>query len=269
MIALAMALIGPVAAWLCRPIRGLDGGPVATMLVSDSVTPSIVRTLLAFVLAMAFGAIVSKFFGWKLGSFVAGVSLAWPAVEHSGVSQLIRIASETPIMTKLAVEGGLLMALALGIALVLHRLDPGIDKQENAIRGIVPGPGGVIAAALAAGTLAGIVVLLVAIGDQRMQLFASAIVGALLAGTVARFIGPGQGPEAAMLGLMLVAIIAPLLTNLMAGADLVESSYLGSLLNIGRLTPMVWVSGALIGVPIGTSWAESMLERQPQASAAS
>jgi len=267
MIALAVALLGPIAAWLCRPIRGLDGGPVSTMLVGTAVAPAIVRTLLVFALALLFGAGVSKILGWRLGSFVAGVTLAWPAIEHSGVSQLVRIAGETPIMTKLAIEGGVLLAMVLGIAWILHRLDPGIDKLPDAVRGVVPGAGGVIAGAMAAGTLAMFVVLLVAIGDQRMQIFAAAIVGALLAGTVARFIGPGPGPVTAMLGLVLAAIAAPLLTGLMAGDDLVESAYLGSMLNLGRLTPMMWASGALIGVPIGSSWAESMLERQPQSTA--
>ena len=105
-------------------------------------------------------------------------------------------------------------------------------------------------------------------GEERAQAFAAAVVGSILAGAVARFIGPYPGPVTAMLGLLILAVVAPLLTGMMAGADLVESAYTGSMLNLGRLTPMLWASGALVGVPIGTAWAESMFERQPQANAA-
>ena len=67
-----------------------------------------------------------------------------------------------------------------------------------------------VAAALAAGTLAGIVVLIIAIGEQRAQAFAAAAVAGILAGTVARFIGPYPGPSTAILGLLIVAIVAPI-----------------------------------------------------------
>jgi hypothetical protein len=85
---------------------------------------------------------------------------------------------------------------------------------------------------------------------------------------VARFVGPYPGPSMAFLGLLLVAVVAPLLTRMMAGADLIEVAYNGTLLNLGRLTPMLWASGAFVGVPIGTAWAESMFEKHPQGATA-
>lgn len=262
MISLAVMVVGPVAAWLCRPIRGIDGGMISTVLVGDSVGPAIIRLLLAMGLATLFGAGVSRLLGWRLGCFVAGVVLAWPAWEHTGVAQLIRSTGDPSIMTSLAIEGGALLALTLGTALLIFRVDPGIDRRPEVLPGVVPGVGGVIAAALAAGTLAGIVVLIVAIEDQRAQAFAAAVVAGIIAGTVARFIGPYPGPSTAILGLLIVAIAAPILTGMLAGPDLVEAAYDGTLLNMGRLTPMLWASGAFVGVPIGTAWAESMFERQ-------
>ena len=263
-----MVLVGPVAAWLCRPIRGVDGGMISTALTSASVGPAVVRAVLAMALAALFGAGVARTLGWRLGCFVAGVVLAWPAWEHAGVAQLVRATGDPSIMTTLAIEGGLMLALTLAMALALFRADPGIDRKPEALQGAVPGIGGLIAAALAAGALAGFAVLLVAMGEERAQAFAAAVVGSILAGAVARFIGPYPGPVTAMLGLLILAVVAPLLTGMMAGADLVESAYTGSMLNLGRLTPMLWASGALVGVPIGTAWAESMFERQPQANAA-
>jgi len=267
MIAIAVLIVGPVAAWLCRPIHAADGGMPSTMLVNSSVGAAIVRTLLALALAALFGAGVSRLLGWRMGSFVAGVALAWPAWEHAGIAPLLRATADPGIMNTIAIESVVLVGLALAASLLFFRLDPGIDRRPNAIAGAVPGVGGVIAAALAAGTLAGIVALLIAIGDQRAQAFAAAAVAGIAAGTVARFIGPSQSPIVGMLGLLLAAVVAPLLTGLMAGPDLVESAYIGSMLNLGRLTPMLWASGALVGVPIGTAWAESMFDRQPQQTA--
>ena len=267
-IALAALVVGPVAAWLCRPMRGTDGGMTATILVDSEVGPAFIRTLLAFALAMLFGAGVARVLGWRLGCFVAGVVLAWPAWEHAGVAQLIRETGEPSIMPRLAIEGALFLGAALGASFLLYRVDPGIDRKPDAMGGVVSGFGGVLAAALAAGTLASIVVLIVAIEEHRAQAFAAAAVAAIAAGTVARFVGPSPAPTTAMLGLLLAAIVAPLLTMQLAGADLIEAAYNGSMLNLGRLTPMLWASGALVGVPIGTAWAESMFERQPQPTAA-
>lgn len=268
MIAIAALVIGPIAAWLCRPMRGTDGGMISTVLVSSAVGPAVIGTLLAMAMATLFGAIVSRMLGWRLGCFVAGAALAWPAWEHAGVVQLLRESGDPSIMLKMAIEGAALLGIALGAAFLLYRVDPGIDRKPDAIKGAVSGVGGVIAAMLAAATLAGFVVLIVAIEEQRAQAFAAAAVAAIAAGTVARFIGPSPSPSAAMLGLLLAAIAAPLLTMRLAGPDLIEAAYNGSMLNLGRLTPMLWASGALVGVPIGSAWAESMFERQPQTTAA-
>ncbi|MCB9847704.1 MAG: hypothetical protein H6814_04750 [Phycisphaeraceae bacterium] len=267
MIAIAVLLVGPIAAWLCRPMTGADGGLAATMLVTSETGPAIMRTLLAFALVAVFGAGVSVLMGWRLGSFVAGVALAWPAWEHAGVAQLIRETADSSIIVRLAIEGAILMSAALAVSMCCYRLDRGIDRKPGALAGAVPGIGGHIAAALAAGTLAGILALVIAIGEHRSQAFAAGVVAAIAAGCVARFIGPSQGPFAGMLGLLLTALAAPLLTRMMAGADLVESAYVGSMLNLGHLTPMLWASGALVGVPIGTAWAESMFEKQAPQSA--
>lgn len=267
MIALAVVVIGPIAAWLCGPIRGTDGGMISTALVSATVAPAIVRTLLAVGLATLFGAGVARLFGWRLGCFVAGAVLAWPAWEHAGVTQLIRETGDASIMSRLAIEGGVMMAITLSAAFLLYRVDPGIDRTPGALGGVATGIGGVIAASLAAAALAGFVVLVIATDELRAQAFAASVVGAICAGTVARFIGPSPGPSTAILGLLIAAIAAPLLTGMLAGPDLVESAYTGTLLNLGRLTPLLWASGALVGVPIGTAWAESMFERQQQSPA--
>ncbi len=269
MIGLAVVVVGPLAAWLCRPIQGMDGGLTATALVSVDPGQSIIRTLLAFLLAAAFGVLVARLLGWRLGSFVAGVVIAWPAWEHAGSSQLIRMIGEPSVMTKFAIEGALLLAIALVVSLLLFKADPGIDRKPDPVKGVVEGPGGLIAASLASAVLASFLVLLIAIGEARGQAFAAAAVASVLAGTVARFVGPAPGPLTGMLGLLIAAAAAPLVTAQLAGADLVENAYTGSLLNLGRLTPMLWASGALIGVPIGTAWAESMFERQAQPSTAS
>lgn len=269
MIGLAVVVVGPVAAWLCRPIQGMDGGYTATALVSTDPGLSIVRTLLAFLLAMVFGVLVARLLGWRLGSFVAGVVIAWPAWEHAGAAQLIRMTGEPVVMTKFAIEGGALLAVAVAVSMLLFRADPGIDRKKDPVKGVVDGVGGLIAASLASAVLASVLVLLIAIGEARGQAFAAAAVAAVLAGTGARFIGPMPGPLTGMLGLLLAAVAAPLVTAQLAGPDLVENAYTGSLLNLGRVTPLLWASGALIGVPIGTAWAESMFERQAQPSVAS
>jgi len=268
MIAIAALVIGPIAAWLCRPMRGTDGGMISTVLVGSAVGPAILGSLLAMAMATLFGALVARMLGWRLGCFVAGVTLAWPAWEHAGVVQLLRVSGDPSIMPRLAIEGAALLGLALGAAFLLYRVDPGIDRKPDAIKGVVSGVGGFVAAALAAGTLAGIVALLVAIEEQRAQAFAAAAGAAIAAGTIARFIGPSPSPTAAMLGLLLVSIVAPLLTMQLTGADLIEAAYIGSMLNLGRLTPMLWVSGALVGVPIGSAWAESMFERHEHSTVA-
>jgi len=179
LIALALAIAGPILAWLCRPIRAVDGGLTATVLVNGAVGPAILRSVLALTIVLLFGAGVSRLMGWRLGAFVAGCALAWPAWEHAGVAQLIRTMDDPGVMTMLAIEGGLLVGAVTAIAFTIHWADPGIDHRSDALRGVVPGIGGLIASALAAATLASIVVMLVAQSELRAQAFAAAVFGAI------------------------------------------------------------------------------------------
>jgi len=129
---------------------------------------------------------------------------------------------------------------------------------------------GETALALASGLVAcGLVAWVAAQDDVKGQTIAAASFGGIAAGTLARVLAPRAAAWVVVLGAALAGVAGPMLAMQFGAermlAGLFSDDFGGSLARIGRIAPLDWAAGVLMGTPIGMSWAGSMVEKRHDA----
>ena len=122
-----------------------------------------------------------------------------------------------------------------------------------------------IAGALVAG---GLGAWLAAREDLKGQTIGAAAVAGALGGTLARVLAPRAAGWTVVLGVCLAGVVGMALA---AGAGLREmvgalygDGVNGTLAALGRVSPLDWAAGALMGAPVGMTWAGSMVEKKQE-----
>lgn len=258
LISLALLVLGPVLATLTGLGHDAWGGGATTALLSSSPALSLSMVVLAILLAGAFGMIAARLTTVGVGMFCAGAALSWSAHAGATVEGLIRISSSDLSLWMLSIEGAGLGALTIGISIFILN-----KSNERPTRTSTYG-GFDFQSALAVGVsflVAAIVAWVIAREGTPGQTLAATWIGAMLAVAAGRSVAPSASVATCLAGVLLVSVVGPLAAVILHGGGLVEASYSGGLFPLARMTPLDWVAGALLGAPMGSVWAASVIEK--------
>lgn len=267
---LALFGAGPLAGYLTASLRTPDAGKGASLLVSVSPMQGVVAGLVSMGLALGVGVLGARFVGRRAGMFSAGLVLAWAALNTGRVDTIIgRMASAGPLNT-IALEGVLVGVLGVLVALVIfaiperpvaappapgqHHLPPEPTKVLDSTAPIA------IAVAMAA---AGVACYLIAQSTLKGQTFAAAIIGGVFAAAAGRVASQRVSPVIFVAAIAVLAAASPALATFVhTGADgTLKAAIAGRLFVLARPLPLDWLAGAFLGVPVGLTWAGSMIEK--------
>lgn len=271
---IALFIAGPAAGALVGAVHAVDGGP-ASPLVSASPGLGLASAIGALVMALLLGLITGKFLGLGPAMTASGFVVAWAAWRTADVDQLIRTAQSGKPLKMLAVEGLVLgvlgMAIAIGCWVVSGRQDT-IERRQSKtgeiqvslLKKIFGGKGG--PASIAVGLVAGgVAAWLIAATPLKGQAVFAAIAAGAFAAAAGRLVDFEAPAPAMFLPILILAAVAPLTGLIMAGSGgVVAAAYKGSLFPLANISPLDWIAGGLLGIPMGTSWAGSMIEKRTQ-----
>lgn len=258
--------LGPLAYAATRHLRDVDHGPAATLLVGDSMGAGVLAGLIVFAIAAVAGAIGARFFAFHTGLTAAGFVVAWGAWGLGTLDAIARRARDASDLPVLAIEGLLVMGVAIALTWGLERLAPKAPPASESPLNPADTKG-IAAGAIAAAVVGGLAIWIFCMTTYKGQTVACAalagILGAAAAQLVAAFLGSSIGALPPMLGLAALALVGPLAARVMHDAQFVQAVFNAGVLPLAKPLSLDWAAGALIGVPIGLSWAGSMLERKP------
>ena len=116
---------------------------------------------------------------------------------------------------------------------------------------------------LAAGALAA---WLVAVTPLKGQDVMAAVAAGAAAAAAARLADIRVPLAPVAVPLAVLAVLGPVAGLVLSGSgDVVAASYQGALAPIAQITPLDWIAGALLGIPLGAGWAGSMIEKRAAA----
>lgn len=254
LIIVAFWLLGPLVGRLSAGLRAPDGGSEVSMLLSESPGISAAVYLLAAVLATIAGYVGARAFSLRTGFFCAGLVMIWASWASGTIEGILRRTQSPSIFTTLVVEG-VMLGLALtvmGILISRGARRAASEAPERSKAGVMLAA---LAAALAAGGFAAAAVARTQLPGQTIgAAIAAGIAGALIATVVDARVR--LAPVIAVLSVLAVA--GPASSMVMNGPTAVTDLYAGDLSPLARITPLHWVAGILLGVPIGSSWAAGL-----------
>jgi hypothetical protein len=277
----ALLLVGPLA-WLCT--SGLHATDGVTRVIPSLASVGVVWGLAMAALAVTIGASWGLLVGWfttlRWGLFNAGVVLAWAASGTGRVDEMFRaVVSKAPGSSPLglwsveaAVVGALTLAIGFAFHLLWRRRFGGAIEHERLTRydtGLGPT---LVEWSILIGLAAGLAVL------ASWALVQSSAKGQVLAGVTLATLGAsaigtllcerwGQRPLPYVVGVAIVIVASPLVAmGLVSGGvsgggggdALVRDANAQALVPLLRVTPLDWLAGALLGLPMGLSWGQSL-----------
>lgn len=123
---------------------------------------------------------------------------------------------------------------------------------------------------LAASLIGALATWFVAVEALKGQAFAAAVVGSLLGATAGEMVASSGRSDAArapvplfFLAATILAIAGPIaaMAAHSGPAGVAQAATTAHLLPISRLLPLDWLAGAFVGVPIGLTWADALVDR--------
>ncbi len=285
---IALLVIGPLAAGPLASLRDVSGGHEATVLISTSLAAGVLAGVIPIVAAGAVGLVTARLIGPRHGMLSAGLVLARAAWRSASIDGLMRATRDGGAMLPLAGEGALLglAGVLLGAAIWVAGGDPardrlhapapsGADRADAPIAparrvwllitGATGAKGGGIAAILAGLAAGGVVAWMVALEPLKGQTIFAAMLAGVAAGGFGRAVTARDekpSPMAALIAMTLLACIGPISALVMNGGSRVVGAAIGGdLFTLAMPMPLDWLAGAFWGIPIGLSWAESMVEK--------
>lgn len=266
--ALALAVLGPLSAYVASGLVGMDGSSAHTLLTGSSLAGGVVALLIVGALTMVAGIVGAVLSDRREGFLAMGFVLGWVAWTSGRIGRLYLLAPDSSTAIKLAVEGALLMAIVVLSAVFMSRSDesdPFTSFSLSRIKGWLGQQAMLIA--LGAALVAGAAIAWVfgsydlpgqSTGVGFLAGIAGGVAGALAAGSM-QGKGKHDGTPFApmMLGVMLAGVLLPLLAIVYPGLGSIEELVLkGDLPGTMIVSPAAWLTGALLGVPMGHSWVE-------------
>jgi hypothetical protein len=269
----AILIAGPLAAAMFAGLRLADGSPRATVLLASPVVGGIVALIVAVLLAVIMGVLTARLvFSVRAGMIAAGLVLIWPAFRSAQADELIRSAGSAAPLWPLGLEGAIVGVLGLAAAVAIIVLGGAFETGDDPTNDPPleqPAPRGVLARTLGtqmllatgAGVLAGAAAaFFVAATPLRGQAIGGAIVGALAAAVAARLVDLRAPLPGLMIPVAILAVLGPLSGALVGGS--VQAAYAGRLFPIANITPLDWLAGGFLGIPLGVAWAASMVDKR-------
>ncbi|MEO1584267.1 MAG: hypothetical protein AAFR96_06815 [Planctomycetota bacterium] len=257
--ALASAVVlGPLAGALIARLTSTDGGPHATLLVNQTPIIGFACALGIGLLAAAGGWLGVRIRSPNVGLFSAGIVLAWAAARSGRVDEMV-ISSHASPFPRLMLEGLVIALVALLLVEVIRRCRR-VAPPEPALADTARATAiGLVAATGAAWVIAA--------DTHKGQTIAAAAAAGALGAAVARMMLVSIPPRTLVVIPAALAIAAPALAQVMS-SDALESGFAGTITRLGRIAPLDWLAGGLIGIPLGLVWTDSIAEPQPSAGGA-
>ena len=273
---LALVALGPLAGLLVASLRAADGGPDATLLVCTTPAAGLLAGIGALAIAGLIAIVGARLVDARAGLFAAGIVLAWAAARSGRVDIILMHTQSSAPLVRLALEGVLVGAGSVLIAIVAYAVGKPSAQTGDApdarpplgaalagsFRRAVAGPGLLVAlpVAIVAG---GAGAWLIAATPMKGQTIGAAVAAGVLAGAAGRVADQRSPAQMLCLAIAILAALGPLSAFVFQrGANPVDAAYAGSLFALARIAPLDWVAGGLIGVPIGVSWAGSMIDKR-------
>jgi len=268
---------GPLVGQLAQSVHDHQGGRDCSLLISGSPLWGIAVGAMIAAVAMVVGFIGSRFFSLGTGLACAGLIYMWAAWNLGATESLIRASGGTLRFELLGLEGAALMALAAFTAhLCTKAAAPAqpADPERRTLAGlgallVKAAPADTklpivllsIGASILAGALVGSVL---AVNGLKGQALFAAIAAGIACGFAAASVANSSKvtlhPVAPMAGMLVLALLAPIAARVLHGTHLVDLMYQDRLLPLARILSVDWVAGALLGVPVGMSWAGVVLD---------
>jgi hypothetical protein len=267
--------VGPALAAMTGGLHDADGGHATTLLIGSTPLKGLGIGVLAFATAAAVAAAGARFFSLGTGLTCAGLVLAWARWGLGTIDDLVRRRGDGGDLSLLAIEGLAVALMGTGVGLLAIRLASAHDGGKSAAtspRRLAfiehsgqASPAMTFWATVAvAAVVGGIITGIVAVTALRGQTLLAAVCGAIAAGAAVQLLGSAMRssptPLAALLGLALPALAAPIIARFVHASDLVRVVYSGDLLGVARPLTLDWAAGGLLGVPIGMGWAGATLD---------
>jgi hypothetical protein len=271
----ALFAAGPLAASFVSHLTLVDGGHAASLFTDGSFARGLLAGVLVLALATVMGIASGRLVARDMGLTAAGLVIAWAAWRFSTVDRAASRIGGQGMLTVLAIEGlvvglaGVAMAAAIGAT--SRERQPraaivGAMMNEGALGEDVP-RSAMLFSGLLGLLVGGSCVWVVAVEALKGQCVMAAVTGGIACGAASQLYASTRrvrlGILVPMLAMALLAGVSPLITRSIHGQSIVLDAMAGRLFPLGKLGPLDWLAGALLGVPIGLAWANSMLEKEP------
>lgn len=246
-------VLGPIAGLLAAQLTDAAGGPHATLLVTQ--TP-----VLGAFCAIGVG-IIAALAGWmgvrigspNVGLFSAGIVLSWAAARSGRVDEIVAVTRTSPF-PRFVLEGLLTALVALLLVEVIRRFRRHTPAEPPLFYSARALGAGLVASAFTA--------WLFAVDASKGQTLAAAGAAGVMGAAVTRMMLVSIPPRLIAVLPVVMGIVSPLAVQL-ASADVVAASFEGSIFRLGLITPLDWLAGSLIGIPLGLAWTDSIADPEP------
>ncbi len=268
----ALLVAGPLWSLAVGSLRAPDGGHDVTFVHSQSIPMSLLIGVGAFAVAGLLGFLAARLFGPRVGVFVWGLGLLWPAWVTGRMGVILRTNPETGVLVALAIEALILGGGAIvGVAFLARCHDAATHASDDTKR-VIPFAHNFVAqirdtfktsaglASLATGAIAAIgLAWVIGQTDMRGQALLAAFGAGIGAAVAGRLVGTSMSKDAPIaatfLAVALAGVLAPLIAVGYPGTgNLAASVMQHDLPGFLALQPADWAIGLLLGVPTGLSW---------------
>jgi hypothetical protein len=277
----ALLLAGPVAWVLMRGLDDAQGGHGTSLVLSSSPVMGVARGLGVVLISAAVGVISARMVSLQWAMWNSGVVLAWAASGLGSMTQIVQARGEaTGVLPMLAAEAALLAVMVVPLAMVIEKIASGTAQMGTRSEDEDDEPLGKRRALLAGAVVvagAGVAVIagLAMISNHVGQGVFAVIIGCMAGGVGASILRPAAlhraGGQKAIDGIgwpivagaMLAGVGSLLAMHVMGPrAGRLTEAVLGvTLWGGGRITPMAWAAGALMGAPLGLWLASGLVHR--------
>ncbi|MCX5689855.1 MAG: hypothetical protein NTV94_08770 [Planctomycetota bacterium] len=272
-----LLLVGPMIGWLARSMHDVHGGHSCSLLVSGTAARGVMVAMVTAATGLVLGAIASRLFSLGTGLACAGFCYTWAAWNLGTVEGIVRTSGGGASLMTLGIEGAVLMVLAAATVHACTRAAAGaqpVDPERSVPSGIgsllakaAPqgtGLGPILIAAAIGAVSGGLVASIFAVNGLKGQSLFAAIAAGVACGLAASSVAGSSKvvlhPLTPMLGMVLLALVGPMVAKFMHGSHLLELMYQDKMFPLSRILSVDWVAGALLGVPIGMGWGGVVLD---------
>ncbi len=277
----AFFVVGPLSAWMVAALTAVDGSGHATFFTSAALAKALIALAIALIAAAGTGVLASRLLGPRTGLFAAGLVLAWSAYSTGPMNSVVSLAGRSAL-SSFTIESALLALVGLGLAVAVLAIRP-INWPTPAPTAAHPHPQPLtpppeprqlfasnLPVALAACLgVSGVMVYLIAQDTLPLQTLAACIIAGVFGALAARVVALNISAAVFVLAVTLLGVLGGIAALLLhsgptAAAD---AALANRLFFLARPSPMTYLAGALLGVPMGLSWADSIVHKHVPAHA--